>query len=140
MPFLYTKIATLLTFIIVLRCFTGYLYIVIKRINPASQTPKQIRRAAVIEMRNLREYKSYLKENGVTYVEGAVYPSLMTFSEFQKAGYNVVEELYKDLDNANEAWLRGTLAGQDDQNFNCDAFHARRNAMRITHRLEELNA
>ncbi len=64
----------------------------------------------------------------------------MTFTEFQKAGYNIVDELYNDLDNANEAWLRGILAGQDDSNMLCDAFHARMNAMRITHKLEEMGA
>lgn len=103
--------------------------------------PKQTHRAVVAEMANLREYKSYLKENGVVYGEEGSNPFVMSFSEFQKANTNPLDGLYESLELANEAWLKAELAGQDVINdIYCDGFHARRNAMRLTHRIEEIEA
>jgi hypothetical protein len=101
--------------------------------------PKKIHRAVVVEMTSLREYKSYLKENGVVYGQEGNNHFVMSFSEFQKANYNPIDDLYLALDVANEAWFKAEMAGQDVVNdICCDGYHARCNAMRLTHRIEEM--
>ena len=119
--------------------YVVYLYIIRNKQKPASQTPKQIHRAVVLRMRNLREYKQYLIENGAEYKEGEVHPMLMSFSQFQKVGYNPIDSLYSQLDMANEAWYQAEKRGQDVVgDITCDGYHARRNAMNLTHRIESL--
>ena len=101
--------------------------------------PKQIHKAVVSRMRNLKTYKQYLRENGSEYKEGEVNPMLMSFEQFKRAGYNQIDELYKTLEIANDAWYKAEMAGQDVvKDITCDGYHARRNAMNLTHSIEEL--
>lgn len=116
-----------------------YLYFI--ETNPASQMPKQIRKAAVIRMRNLREYKQYLKENGAEYKEGEVHPIFMSFEQFKRVGVSPLDEMYKTLEIANQAWYNAEMRGQDVINdITCDGYHARRNAMRLVAEIEKIES
>ena len=105
----------------------------------AGQMPKQIHRAVVIRMTNLREYKRYLKENGVVFGQEINNLGVMSFTEFKNFNYNPIDGLYESLEIANDAWYRAEFDGQDVvDDVHCDGYHARRNAMRLVRRIEEL--
>ena len=86
-------------------------------------------------------YRKYLKALGVTNYDGIHSPffaiSLEQFKHVERPALDL-KRLDAELETINAKWYEALILGQDDSDPRTDAFHLKKNALRVVRQMEVL--